>query len=188
MAEKAGLLFHTIISVGKPGAHDVPGSLSPDTLRDLIADRLINHLTVVDNPMEADLAIVRLRAPYEPRDRYFLEAMTHQGSLDFPADIAERIAKLATQVPVALDVYLDRPAILTQLDAVVAALTVSFGASDAALLDALSGRTEPRGRLPFELPRSMDAVRASRPDVPSDTEGPLYPHRAGLCYSADGGR
>jgi hypothetical protein len=54
------------------------------------------------------------------------------------------------------------------------------GASYAALLGALTGRIAPRGRLPFELPRSMDAVRASRPDVPSDTEDPLYPVGAGL--------
>ena len=61
----------------------------------------------------------------------------------------------------------------------VTALTVSFGASDAALLDALSGRIPPRGRLPFELPRSMAAVEASRPDVPSDTADPLYPYGSG---------
>ncbi|WP_260146941.1 glycoside hydrolase family 3 C-terminal domain-containing protein [Streptomyces sp. CEV 2-1] len=42
------------------------------------------------------------------------------------------------------------------------------------------GRTRPEGRLPFELPRSMEAVRASRPDVPDDTENPLFPHGAGL--------
>ncbi|MDB4913763.1 MAG: glycoside hydrolase family 3 domain protein, partial [Gemmatimonadetes bacterium] len=33
----------------------------------------------------------------------------------------------------------------------------------------------PVGRLPFELPRSMDAVRAQKPDVPHDSPSPLYP-------------
>jgi len=138
--------------------------------------------TVVTDPAEADVAVVRLQAPYEPRDQYFLEAMFHQGSLDFPADVVDRIEKLAAEVPVVLDVGLDRPAILTPFDGVVTALTASFGASDAALLDALTGTIPPRGRLPFELPRSMDAVRASRPDVPSDTEDPLYPYGHGLPY------
>ena len=138
--------------------------------------------TVVTDPAEADVAVVRLQAPYEPRDQYFLESMFHQGSLDFPADVVDRIEKLAAEVPVVLDVGLDRPAILTPFDGVVTALTASFGASDAALLDALTGRIPPRGRLPFELPRSMDAVRASRPDVPSDTEDPLYPYGHGLPY------
>ena len=135
---------------------------------------------VVTDPAEADVAVVRLQAPFEPRDQYFLEFMFHQGSLDFPPDVIDRIGKLAAQVPFVLDVALDRPAILTPLDAVVAGLAASFGASDAALFDALTGRIPPRGRLPFELPRSMDAVLASRPDVPSDTADPLYPFGSGL--------
>src|SRR3954449_10635654 len=101
---------------------------------------------VVAAPADADLAVVRLQAPFEPRNQYFLEAFFRQGSLDFPADVVERIEKLAAQVPVVLDVALDRPAVLTPLDGVVAGLSASFGASDAALLDALSGRITPVGR------------------------------------------
>jgi len=47
--------------------------------------------------------------------------------------------------------------------------------SDAALIDVLTGRARPEGRLPFELPSSMDAVRAQRSDVPHDSARPLYP-------------
>ncbi|MPQ96780.1 glycoside hydrolase family 3 protein [Modestobacter sp. I12A-02628] len=141
---------------------------------------------VVDDPADADLALVRLQAPFEPRDRYFLEAMFHQGSLDFPADVVERVTALAAQVPVVLDVTLDRPAVLTPFDGVVTVLTASYGCSDTALLDALSGAIAPRGRLPFELPRSMAAVRASRPDVPSDTADPLYPVGAGQTVAPAG--
>jgi beta-glucosidase len=136
--------------------------------------------TVVNDPAEADVAVVRLTAPFEARDTYFLEAMTHQGSLDFPAEVVDRITALAAQVPLVLDVYLDRTAVLTPFDGVVQAMVADFGASDAALLDALTGRIPTRGRLPFELPRSMAAVEASRPDVPSDTADPLYPCGAGL--------
>ena len=143
--------------------------------------------TVVEQPDEADVAVVRLRAPFEPRDHYFLEAKFHQGSLDFPDDVVERLRALAAVVPVVVDVALDRPAILTGVDAAATALTATFGASDAALLDALSGRIAPRGRLPFELPRSTEAVRASRTDVPSDTADPLYPHGHGLTLPTTAG-
>ena len=34
LAEKAGLLFHPILGVGDPGAHDVPAGISPFTSRD----------------------------------------------------------------------------------------------------------------------------------------------------------
>jgi beta-glucosidase len=136
--------------------------------------------TVVDDPAEADVAIVRLSAPFEPRDQYFLEAMMHQGSLDFPDDVIDRIRWLGAAAPLAVDIALDRPAILTDIVALASGLTATYGASDAALLDALSGRIAPRGRLPFELPRSMDTVRASRSDVGSDTVNPLYPYGHGL--------
>ena len=71
--------------------------------------------------------------------------------------------------------YLDRPAILTSLVPFAKTLIGEFGASDDALFDALTGRVRPVGRLPFELPRSMDAVRAQQSDVPHDSRSPLYP-------------
>jgi beta-glucosidase len=140
--------------------------------------------TVVTHPEDADVAVVRITAPYEARNTYFLEAMTHQGSLEFPSDLVHRVHSLAARVPVVLDVYLDRPAILTSLESQVAGMVVNFGASDTALFDALTGRIPPRGRLPVELPRSMAAVQASRPDVPSDTADPLYSYGAGLRLPA----
>jgi beta-glucosidase len=39
-----------------------------------------------------------------------------------------------------------------------------------------------KGRLPFELPSSMEAVRKQKPDVPYDSEEPLYPFGFGLSY------
>ena len=144
------------------------------------ADSAARYGRVVNDPAEADVAIVRLAAPFEPRDTYFLENATHQGSLDFPDVVIARITELANTVPVVVDVYLDRPAILAPITAVAAAVVVDFGASHTALLDALSGRVHPRGRLPIEIPRSMDAVRDSRPDVPSDTADPLFAFGFGL--------
>ncbi len=71
--------------------------------------------------------------------------------------------------------YLDRPAILTALVPFAKILIGEFGVGDAALFDALTGRIRPVGRLPFELPRSMDAVRTQKTDVPHDSPSPLYP-------------
>lgn len=133
-------------------------------------------VAVVD---DAEVAILRLAAPYEPRDHYFLEAMFHQGSLDFPASTIAEVLALTARVATIIDVTIDRPAILTPFADTVAVLTATFGTSDAAFLDAVTGRIPPRGRLPFELPRSMAAVEASRPDVPSDTADPLFPFGAG---------
>ena len=85
-------------------------------------------------------------------------------------------------MPVVLDVTLDRPAILTPMMGLATAIVGTFGTSGPALVDALSGAVPPQGRLPFQLPRSMAAVRASRPDVASDTPDPLFPAGHGLRW------
>jgi beta-glucosidase len=136
---------------------------------------------VVDSPTDADLALLRVAAPFEPREG-FLESMFHQGSLEFPREELDRILAVAAAVPTVVDVFLDRPAILTEIADGAAALVGSFGAADAAVLDLVFGRLEPSGKLPFELPSSMDAVLRQLPDVPHDSEAPLYPFGHGLRY------
>jgi len=136
--------------------------------------------TVVSDPVQADVAIVRLTAPFEPRDDLFLERWFHQGSLEFPPGLVYRMAALGSATKLIIDVNLDRPAILTPLVEHCAALVVTFGTSDRALVAALTGAVPPSGTLPMEIPRSMDAIRASRTDVPSDTVDPVYPLRAGV--------
>ncbi|MDQ1124650.1 glycoside hydrolase family 3 protein [Microbacterium trichothecenolyticum] len=135
---------------------------------------------VVTDPAEADLAIVRIGAPFDPRDDLFLEAWFHQGSLEFAPGLVYRLNQIAASCPLVIVVNLDRPAILTPFVGHAAAIVADYGSSAAAVLDALTGRVAPRGRLPIEIPRSMDAVRSSREDVPSDTGDPIFPVHHGL--------
>ena len=81
--------------------------------------------------------------------------------------------------------YLDRPAVIPEIAGAAKALLAEYGASDAAVLDVIFGRAAPEGRLPFELPRSMEAVRAQKPDVPYDSEDPLYPFGFGLSFEVE---
>jgi beta-glucosidase len=62
------------------------------------------------------------------------------------------------------------------------ALLANFGASDEALLDVIFGKAKPGGKLPFELPSSMEAVRNQKEDVPHDSKNPLYKYGFGLSY------
>jgi beta-glucosidase len=52
------------------------------------------------------------------------------------------------------------------------------------LLDVLTGAFAPVGRMPFELPSSMEAVRARKEDVLHDSPNPLFPFGHGLTYPA----
>ena len=89
---------------------------------------------------------------------------------------------VAASVPTVVDVFLDRPAILTPFVDEVAAIVANWGANPRAVLDVLTGAAEPKGRLPFDLPSSMAAVEANRPDVPFDTADPLFRFGHGLRY------
>jgi beta-glucosidase len=144
------------------------------------ADDVAELGRVVSDPAEADLALVRIGAPFDPRDDLFLEAWFHQGSLEFAPGLVYRLQQIAASCPLVLVVNLDRPAILTPFVGHAAAIVADYGSSAAAVLDALTGRVPPQGRLPIEIPRSMDAVRSSREDVPSDTGDPVFPVHHGL--------
>lgn len=146
------------------------------------AQKLAGFATVVDSPADAEVALLRVRAPFDDRGEGF-EGYFHSGSLEFPPDELARLLRTCRDVPTILDIYLDRPAVLGGLESEAAALTANFGASDEALLDVIFGMRAPLGSLPFDLPRSMAAVRSSRSDVPFDTEDPVFRFGHGLRFS-----
>ncbi|MFT4148335.1 MAG: glycoside hydrolase family 3 N-terminal domain-containing protein [Micrococcaceae bacterium] len=150
-------------------------------LEDIPAESLQDYATVVDKPEDADVAILRQKAPYEPREG-FLESMFHAGSIDFSDDVANHINEIAAKVPTIVDLYLDRPAILTKFADNVNAIICNYGASDEAIFEVMFGKAEPKGSLPFDMPSSMQAVKANKADVPFDTKDPLFQHGHGLGY------
>jgi beta-glucosidase len=132
------------------------------------------YATVVDAPADADVALVRIGTPFEPRLK-LPEAFFHQGRLDLPTEARDHLLALAATVPTVVDVFLDRPAVVPELAEHAAALLGDFGATDDAVLDVVFGYVRPEGRLPFELPRSMAAVEAHPEDLPGGTENPVFP-------------
>ena len=54
--------------------------------------------------------------------------------------------------------------------------------SDEAQFDVLLGKFAPSGKLPFEMPSSMEAVGAQLEDVPGDSKAPLFALGSGLTY------
>jgi beta-glucosidase len=73
--------------------------------------------------------------------------------------------------------------VVAELASEAGALLATFGVSDEALLDVLTGKHPPTGKLPFEMPSSMDAVRAQLEDVPHDSKDQLFPIGSGLTFS-----
>ena len=168
----------------KPGArvylHNIAG-----------ASALQHGLTPVDRVEDAEVAVLRLSAPFEKlHPNFFFGRMHHEGRLDYrDGDPDYEQVKLASErVPTIVTVYLDRPAILTNVRDKVQALIANFGVDDEALLDVLTGRAKAEGRLPFELPSSMAEVEAQSPGQPHDTKQPLYRIGSGATAAASARR
>lgn len=148
----------------------------------LSKEAVSKYATVVDSLADADVAILHLQTPWDPRHSDFIERMFHQGRLDFPEPERSRILDILSKKPTIVCVYMDRPAVMPEIAANAAGLLVDFGVSDEALMSVVFGEFNPTGRLPFEVPSSMDAVEKQKEDVPYDSEDPLFHFGDGISY------
>ncbi|BCH57647.1 beta-glucosidase [Agrobacterium vitis] len=140
---------------------------------------------VVTKPEEADFALVRLMAPFERlHPNYFFGARHEEGDLSFKPGNPDydAVTAIAGKTPIIATVFLSRPSILTNLKGQTKALIGNFGASDEALFNVIEGKQKARGKLPFELPSSMQAVEAQAPSTPHDSKKPLYKIGYSLKY------
>lgn len=139
--------------------------------------------TVVNTPQEADIAIVRLNTPFVPvKSDIPMAQGFHHGDLDFKGKDLQDVLDICKAAPTIVDIYLDRPAVMPEISKACKALVANYGASDAAVLDVMFGKARPEGKLPFELPSSMEAVRNQKEDLPRDSKNPLFPFGFGLQY------
>jgi beta-glucosidase len=138
---------------------------------------------VVSKPELADIAIIRINTPWYPVEtKNFFARGFHHGDLDFKGIQKDSILMLLKTVPTIVDIYIDRPAVIPEINEKAKGLLADFGASDAAVLDVIFGKAKPEGKLPIELPSSMEAVRNQQEDVPYDSKDPLYKFGHGLQY------
>jgi beta-glucosidase len=141
-------------------------------------------LRTVESPSDADIAILRIQTPYEPRSKGF-ESQYHAGSLEFSAAEKQRQAAIFSSVPHSIvDIYLDRPAAVPEVFEQTTSVVANFGSNAQALLDVIFGLkgASPEGKLPFDLPSSTAAVCQSKEDLPFDTENPVFRYGHGLRY------
>ena len=106
------------------------------------------YAEVVASPEEADIAILRLMTPWIPVETKnpFAQGF-HHGDLDFKGDAKTEILTLLQTVPTIVVLYLDRPAVIPEINAAAKAVLAEYGASDAAVLDVLFGKANPRRQI-----------------------------------------
>lgn len=100
------------------------------------------------------------------------------------ATVQEVMAEVGDPAKVVLDVYFRQPFVLDEESGLrdAGAIVATFGITDRARMDVLSGRVAPTGRLPFALPASREAVERNASDVPGYGEDELFGYGHGLTY------
>lgn len=106
-------------------------------------------------------------------------------TLEFPQEQVELISALdKAGANVVAVVVMNRAYVLTPIaeaaDSVLLVYRPGVTSGAEAVADCLFGETAITGALPFQIPASMDQVKAQREDLPKDLENPLYEYGFGI--------
>jgi beta-glucosidase len=139
-----------------------------------------NYFELSEDPETADFALLNLPSPFEPR-KGIIESLFHQGRLHYTSEEIDHYVSIMQVKPTIVLVYLERPILIPEISQHAAALIGHFSISEKAILGLVSGEGQPEGKLPFELPSSVEAVEQQLEDVPYDSKAPLYPFGFGIA-------
>ena len=96
-------------------------------------------------------------------------------------DIVLETRKAMGNRPVIVCIRMHKPAVLAELEPYADAIVVDFGVQRSAVYDILSGKAEPSGRLPIQLPKDMETVEKHCEDAPLDMDS--YVDSKGHAYN-----
>lgn len=138
---------------------------------------------LVSNVSEADVIVKKLATPSSPpQGGNLLERFFPQGRLDFPEDEKAQILELIESKPTVTILEMQRPPLVPEINAASKAVVASFDCQDEIILELIFGKFSPTGKLPIEIPSSVEAVENQMEDVPYDSKNPLYPFGHGLSF------
>ena len=118
---------------------------------------------------------------------------TYNGKYTTANNISDLKLIMETQVamkdkPVVVIIRMSNPTVVKEFEKDLDALLVDFEVQDQAILDIISGRVEPSGLLPLQMPADMTTVETQMEDVPLDmkvhvdSEGNAYDFGFGMNW------
>lgn len=195
------------------------------------SELLGQYFEIVDNPQDADFALVSIKCPvghwgYSMPDANYPEGhylpislqygpyvadsareqsigggdptestsnRSYKGFSETTFNVGDMQLVIDTKAvigdkPVVVIVATDRPFVPAEIEPYSDAILLSFGVCNNALLDIISGKYEPSGLLPLQLPANMQTVELQCEDVPRDMEcyrdadGNVYDFAFGLDW------
>ena len=111
-----------------------------------------------------------------------MQMMLEGGRLDFTKEQLNKLLPIIKSKPTILVANLKRPSILTELNFEAKALIADFDVSEDLIFDMIFGGFSPSGKLPIQLPSSMQSVFDQKEDLPYDSKNALYEYGHGLKY------
>ena len=146
--------------------------------------------TVTDSPADADVIIMYLHTVFNGNQKSglnrlfdnFLSTLFPNGDLNFNDEIKSKIKNYSQTQDLVVVVDLNRPAILEDIKKYSSALIGTFGVLDEIIFEGIFGEFNPSGKLPFEIPSSMESVLNQKEDLPDDSMNPTYEYGYGISY------
>ena len=112
----------------------------------------------------------------------FLSTLFPNGDLNFNDEILNKVRNYSAEKDLIVVVDLNRPAILASIKDNVSGLIGTFGVEDRVIFEGLYGEFNPSGKLPFDIPSSMESVLNQKEDLPDDALNPTYRYGYGSSY------
>jgi beta-glucosidase len=139
--------------------------------------------TVAESVETADVALVWIK----PQLSLMRDAKGEELMLDLDETTgidARRVRLIMSSRPTIVVVSSTNPWVLSNVEADATALMATFGVTERALAEIITGVVHPTGRLPFTFPASLDAVRTKPSDIPgwAADESYAYVDRTGAKY------
>lgn len=142
------------------------------------------YTNLVNDAASADVIVLKIGTPDNAGpEKYILQKLFNHGSLAFSDKEEARLLKIIQSKPTITVINLQRPAVIPGINKYTKALIADFSSQDNVILDLIMGKFKPTGKLPFELPSSMEEVLKQKEDLPYDTQNPLYKFGAGIGYN-----
>jgi len=111
-----------------------------------------------------------------------LERLIPQGKLDFHEEEKNEILERTNLKPTITVLTITRPTVAPEINAASKAVIADFESQDEVILELIYGKFNPTGKLPIEIPSSVEAVENQLEDVPYDSKNLLYKFGHGLSY------
>ena len=145
---------------------------------------------LVKDPSDADVIIMYIHTVFNGNQESglnrvfdnFLSTLFPNGDLNFNSEIHTKVENYSKDKELIVVVDLNRPAILEDIKKLSSSLIGTFGVSDQIMFEGIFGEFSPTGKLPFEIPSSMESVLNQKEDVPDDSLNPTYEMGYGISY------